>query len=165
MGLGFATSNRGACHNKSCLHQNELLGAEPIVDRHSPEGKAQLTVNRQDFLTAVDAAGICDFLFFGIPNEYFVDALKVVTGEDYDMETVCKTGERIWNLEKLFNLRAGLTAKDDSLPPRFLNETTSNGPSAGKVNHLPEMLSEYYTIRGWDKEGIPASTKLEELGL
>lgn len=164
VGLGYATSNRGACHCKSNIHQNELLGVE-TVDRNITEGKAQLVRSRQDFFATVDAAGICAFLFFGIEKIDFVDALKAVTGINYDMEMVYKTGERIWNLEKLFNLRAGLTMKDDSLPERFLEEPTKNGPSAGKVNHLSEMLPEYYELRDWDTQGVPTSAKLQELGL
>ncbi|MBN1333686.1 MAG: aldehyde ferredoxin oxidoreductase, partial [Synergistales bacterium] len=75
-------------------------------------------------------------------------------------------GERIWNLERLFNLREGLNPeKEDTLPKRLLNEPIPSGPSEGKVSRLKEMLPEYYKLRGWDEKGIPTDEKLRELGL
>ena len=74
-------------------------------------------------------------------------------------------GERIWNLERLYNLRAGFSREDDTLPPRFLNEPLSEGGSAGHVVHLDEMLAEYYRFRGWTQEGTPTLKKLAALGL
>jgi aldehyde:ferredoxin oxidoreductase len=74
-------------------------------------------------------------------------------------------GERIWNLERLFNLREGFTKKDDRLPPRFSQESLPRGHSKGQVVDLEPMLEEYYRLRGWDKDGIPTEEKLKELGL
>jgi aldehyde:ferredoxin oxidoreductase len=76
-----------------------------------------------------------------------------------------KIGERVWNLERLFNNAAGLTRADDSLPPRITTEPLTQGPSAGHVVDLPPMLDEYYQIRGWDNQGRPTVEKLRELGL
>jgi len=76
-----------------------------------------------------------------------------------------RTGERIFNLERLFNLKAGLTAEDDTLPKRMLEEPMPEGPAKGVVVHLAEMLPEYYRVRGWSPEGVPSQRKLEELGL
>jgi aldehyde:ferredoxin oxidoreductase len=76
-----------------------------------------------------------------------------------------KAGERIWNLEKIFNLKAGITGKDDRLPDRLLKEPMPGGPAKGKVAELSKMLPEYYQLRGWDKEGVPTKEKLKELGL
>jgi aldehyde:ferredoxin oxidoreductase len=75
------------------------------------------------------------------------------------------TGERIWNLERLFNIKAGLTINDDSLPPRMLEEPIPEGPAKGLVHELSEMLPEYYKFRGWDKKGNPLAEKLEALGI
>ena len=80
------------------------------------------------------------------------------------MGEMFRTGERIWNLERLYNLREGFARGDDTLPPRLLNEPAT-GPSEGWVSHLEPMLAEYYRARGWDANGVPTPQKLEELGL
>ena len=74
-------------------------------------------------------------------------------------------GDRIWNLERLFNLKAGIDPSQDTLPQRLLSEPLPDGPLQGAVSRLPEMLPEYYSLRGWDKQGIPTNAKLESLGL
>ena len=76
-----------------------------------------------------------------------------------------ETGERIWNLEREFNLAAGITAKDDTLPPRLLKEAAKTGPAKGMVNNLHEMLPKYYEIRGWTKDGVPSKDTRKRLGL
>jgi aldehyde:ferredoxin oxidoreductase len=80
-------------------------------------------------------------------------------------EEMLKIGERIWNLERLFNNAAGLTREDVSLPPRITSEPLTEGPSKGHVVDLPPMLDEYYQLRGWDTEGRPTQAKLRELNL
>ena len=75
-----------------------------------------------------------------------------------------KAGDRIWNLERQFNLGAGLTAKDDNLPPRLLNEPAKTGPQKGAVSKLPEMLPEYYKVRGWTADGVPTPDTRKRLG-
>lgn len=79
--------------------------------------------------------------------------------------TQVKTGERIFNLERLFNLKAGLSDKDDTLPRRMLEEPMPEGPGKGHVVRLGEMLPEYYKVRGWTAKGIPGGKKLAELGI
>jgi aldehyde:ferredoxin oxidoreductase len=74
-------------------------------------------------------------------------------------------GERIWNLERRFNLAAGWTASDDTLPKRLLTEAAKTGPAAGKVNELGKMLPEYYEMRGWGKDGVPTEQTISRLGL
>ena len=76
-----------------------------------------------------------------------------------------KCGDRIWNLERQWNLNAGLTAKDDALPSRLLKEPIKTGASKGMLSRLPEMLPAYYELRGWDENGVPTPAKLGELGL
>ena len=74
-------------------------------------------------------------------------------------------GERIWNMERLFNLAAGFSAKDDRLPKRLLEEPMKGGPRKGQVHQLDKMLPEYYQLRGWDENGVPGADKIKELGL
>jgi len=74
-------------------------------------------------------------------------------------------GERIWNLERQFNLDAGFTGKDDTLPKRLLKEAAKTGPAKGLVSGLDIMLPEYYQLRGWDEQGVPLGETMERLGL
>ena len=91
--------------------------------------------------------------------------LRASTGLELSDEEFLLVGERIWNLEKLFNLEAGLTKEDDTLPPRLLNEPVTTGPAKGKVAELDIMLEEYYELRGWGQDSIPTDEKLDELSL
>ena len=88
-----------------------------------------------------------------------------VVGADWTTEELLTTGERIWNMERLFNLKSGLSAKDDTLPPRMLKDPMPAGPCKGEVNKLDKMLPEYYALRGWGKDGVPTKEKKAELGL
>jgi aldehyde:ferredoxin oxidoreductase len=91
--------------------------------------------------------------------------LSALTGVNYTVESYIQAGERIWNLERLFNLKAGLTKEDDTLPERLLKMPVPEGPAKGMVSRLPEMLPEYYQLRGWDENGIPTEQRLKELQL
>ncbi len=168
VGLNYATSNRGGCHMRGYTIETEVLGNPvfgPKMDQHTTEGKPQMVINWQNLTAALDATGSCQFTTFGIAAEELAAMLGPLTGVEYTAADFLKCGDRIWNLERLFNLKAGLTAKDDMLPPRLLKEPIKTGASKGKVNLLPQMLPEYYRLRGWDENGVPASEKLQELGL
>lgn len=166
MGLGYATSNRGACHVRGYPIHAEVLGHAPRrYDRHSTEGKAELEKEIQDFSALLDSAGVCKFVEAPLDKESFAGLLAAATGFPYDLRETLLLGERVWNLERLFNLRAGFTRADDTLPPRLLQEPFPQGPNQGVTVHLEEMLEEYYRIRGWDAEGRPTPQKMEELGL
>jgi aldehyde:ferredoxin oxidoreductase len=166
MGLAFATSNRGACHLRGETVLSELWGLTEYRDRFEVKGKAQYLVELQNRTSAFDAMGICLFLSsYRIGEEEVLAELETVTGAGYDLDSLNKAGERIWNLERLFNIGAGLTIADDNLPKRFLEEPMPEGPSKGHVNKLGEMLPEYYQLRGWDKLGKPTENKLSELGI
>ena len=91
--------------------------------------------------------------------------MAAACGEEFTTEELEKIGERIWNMEREFNNRAGFTAKDDSLPPRLLKEACKTGPAKGKVNMLAEMMPKYYEVRGWDSEGRPTAATKTRLGL
>jgi len=100
-----------------------------------------------------------------VTPEGFCNFLNAVTGAGYTIEEVEKAGERIFNAERQFMIKAGFSRKDDTLPERLLKEPMPEGPAKGLVVHLDEMLNEYYKLRGWDQNGIPTKEKLEELGL
>ena len=165
MGLGYATSNRGACHLKAYTVAAEILGLPRQMDPRATEGKAEITKLFQDATSTVDATGLCLFLTFGVGLDEILPQLSAATGVPYTLESLLQIGERIWNLERLWNERAGLTGKDDTLPKRILEEPLPSGPAKGQVNKLGEMLPEYYRLRGWDAEGRITQEKLKELGL
>jgi len=164
--LNYATSNRGACHVRGYTISQEVIESPYLMDRLIYVGKAELTKYMQDFTAVIDSSGMCLFTVFGL--EYipaYSSILRAVTGFPYSDDELMKAGERIYNLERLFNLKAGFTRKDDTLPPRFLKEPIPAGPSKGEVCDLDQMLPLYYKLRGWDKEGVPTKETLKELGL
>jgi aldehyde:ferredoxin oxidoreductase len=165
MALGYATSNRGACHLRGYTISVEVFGIPKKMDPFAIEGKAETSKLFQDVTAFVDSSGICLFTTFGIGAEDIVPMLEAATGQGYTLEECLKIGERVWNLERLFNLKAGLSGKDDTLPPRILHEGIPEGPAKGRVGRLGEMLPEYYKLRGWDASGTPTKGKLKELAL
>jgi aldehyde:ferredoxin oxidoreductase len=165
MGLQYATSNRGACHVRGYLISPEILGSPQKLDPFETEEKASWVKAFQDLTAIVDSAGLCLFNTFAFGGPEILEYLKGATGIEMSLEELMKGGERIWNLEKIFNLKAGLSGKDDRLPDRLLKEPMPSGPAKGKVSELGKMLPEYYELRGWDKEGVPTKEKLKDLGL
>jgi aldehyde:ferredoxin oxidoreductase len=161
-GLVYATSNRGGCHTRGNMLGPEVLGLPKLIDRFQVQGKAGTVVLHQNSAAAVDSLVLCKFVSFAVAEEYYGRALAALTGTSADL---IRVGERIWNLERLYNLREGFSRADDTLPRRLLEEPVPEGPSKGWVSHLPEMLDEYYRFRGWDENGVPTDRKLEELGL
>lgn len=165
MALEYATSNRGGCHVRGYLTSPEVLGIPMKTDPLTTEGKAGLLKLFQDLTAVVDSSDICLFTTFAIGLPEISNMLRASIGINISDEEILKAGERIWNLEKLFNLEAGLTKEDDTLPPRLLKEQLTTGPAKGKVAELDVMLKEYYELRGWDTEGIPTEEKLDELAI
>jgi aldehyde:ferredoxin oxidoreductase len=164
-GLLFATSNRGACHLRGNMLGPEVLALPRLIDRFATQGKAGIVAIHQNTAAVIDSLVVCKFVNFAVSEEYFARLLTAVTGEQYKAEDLLRMGERVWNLERLYNLREGFTAADDTLPHRLLNEPSPVGPSAGHVVHLAPMLAEYYEFRGWDAHGVPTPAKLAALGL
>lgn len=163
MALAYATSDRGACHQRAWSARAELQG--DLKPRHSIEGRARFIKEAQDERAACFSLVLCDFMPFGV--EDFVDLLKYATGFDYSQEEYLSCGERIWNLARLFNCREGIQRKDDALPKRF-GEAMPEGEAKGiriTQQMLDQMLDEYYELRGWDQQGVPTREKLDELGL
>ncbi|MEM2944875.1 MAG: aldehyde ferredoxin oxidoreductase family protein [Thermoproteota archaeon] len=166
MGLGYATSDRGACHLRGYTAGQELLGYGGGVDPYTIEGKARLVIDRQDEKAVIDSSGLCFFAFYAITLKELHRMVVACTGQPYkDWYDFMRIGERVYNLTRLFNVREGLTRKDDSLPRRFLNEPMTEGPGKGQVVELEPMLSEYYRLRGWDEKGEPKKETLDRLGL
>ncbi|MGE4413456.1 MAG: aldehyde ferredoxin oxidoreductase C-terminal domain-containing protein, partial [Candidatus Caldatribacteriota bacterium] len=163
IGLQFATSNRGACHVRGYTIAAEVLSG--AVDRLKYEGKAELVKTFQDLTAALDSTGICLFTTFGLGGGDIALLLSTATGFQVGEKEFMQIGERIWNLERLFNLKAGFSRKDDTLPPRILKEPIKSGPSKGEIEELDKMLADYYKVRGWDNDGVPGEGKLKELEL
>ena len=164
-GLAYATSNRGGCHLRANMLGPEILGVPKMVDRFATLGKAGLLINLQNLNAVLDSLSVCKFTAFAMKEDYFARQLSAVWGETVEPQELLLLGERIWNGERLFNLAAGFTRAEDTLPPRLLHEPVPEGPSAGQVVDLPPMLDEYYISRGWDEGGVPSAAKLARLGL
>jgi aldehyde:ferredoxin oxidoreductase len=164
-GLLYATSNRGGCHMRGNMVGPEVLGLPKLIDRFQVQGKSSFVTLHQNASAAIDSLVLCKFTNKGVADEYFARVLTAVTGVKYGTGDLIRVGERVWNLEKLYNLREGFTRKDDTLPPRLLNEAPVDGPSEGWVVQLEPMLKEYYRGRGWDENGVPTPKKLAELEL
>lgn len=165
MGLQYATSNRGGCHVRGYLIAPEILGVPVKLDPVTPDGKALMDIAFQNLTAALDSCGVCLFVVFSIGAPELTAMLNSATGAAYGVEDFVRVGERIYNLERLFNQRAGFSKKDDTLPKRMLTEPMPAGPVAGKTVPLDEMRKEYYRIRGWDARGRPTKRKLAALGL
>lgn len=159
MGLGYATSNRGACHLRASPYASDFATMEV-------EEKPKVVKDSQDFIAAIDSSGLCLFpKNTGMELDSYVAMLNAACNTNFTEESFCEMGERIWNLERQFNYRAGLTIADDTLPKRILEEPAPSGAAKGNVNRLGEMLPEYYELRGWGEDGAPTPDTLKRLGL
>ena len=165
MGLAYATSNRGACHLRGYTVASEVLGIPIKTDPLVAEGKPELVVAFQDATAAFDSAGICIFTSFAWGLADVQPQVAAACGEEFTLENLNLIGERIWNMERDFNNRAGFTEKDDTLPKRLLTEPVTSGPAKGLVSKLPEMLPKYYEARGWNPDGTIKPETRARLGL
>jgi aldehyde:ferredoxin oxidoreductase len=174
MALGYATSLRGGCHLRAYTNAVESTtighanGQDIFLKPGVLEDKPEWVIAFQNQYAALDSLILCKFTSFAIGPEDYAAMLRVVTGIDWTAESFLKAGERIWNLERCFNVREGERRKDDTLPQRFLKEPLPVGPPDRKGLTVPldQLLDIYYNQRGWDvKKGIPTPEKLRELGL
>ncbi|MDR3316228.1 MAG: aldehyde ferredoxin oxidoreductase family protein [Coriobacteriales bacterium] len=163
MGLEYATSNRGGCHVRGYLTSPEILGIPLKTDPLVTKGKGALCKLFQDLTALIDSSGMCLFITFGIGLPEVAEQYRAVVGSDESDEEILLKGERIWNLEKQYNVAAGV--EKDTLPPRLLREELPSGPAKGKVCELDDLLEEYYAERGWDEQGEPTKDKLTALSL
>jgi aldehyde:ferredoxin oxidoreductase len=113
----------------------------------------------------VDSTGLCLFTTAAWGVEEFQAQIDAACEGDWSVERLAATGERIWNLERQFNLAAGLSKDDDILPKRLLEVPAPSGTAKGKVNQLDIMLPEYYEARGWTADGVPTKETLQRLNL
>jgi aldehyde:ferredoxin oxidoreductase len=182
-GLAFAVASRGGCHTRADLPEGyppEAVDSrlaevfKRYKDATSPcseNGKAAMVKWYEDMRAFENCLEICYYSIYpwmfssgsvlGILSKFF----NSVTGLNITEDEVLRIGERITNIERLFNIREGLTRKDDSLPDRMTNEPMPDGPAKGEVVRLDRMLDEYYELRGWDSDGFPTNEKLSELGV
>lgn len=168
-GLGYATSNRGGCHLRAYMIAAEVVGEvtgkEIELDPLEVQGKPGWVKTFQDLYAACDSLVLCKFNTFAMGEAEFAALLTGATGWAYTADDIMTAGERIYNLERAFNVREGFEGRaEDTVPPRFLEEPIPEGPKKGHVLHLDEMLDVYYRLRGW-RDGVPTKTRLQKLGL
>jgi aldehyde:ferredoxin oxidoreductase len=169
MSIGYATGTRGGSHHDT----RPVPQYAPDFDRKSPEGKAAFAARSQDFSSIGDSLVICRFTSerggYGLfLNDTYVRLVNAATGWDLDLPELERIGERICTLERAFNVREGISRKDDTLPWRVQHEPIPEGPSKGcycPPEELDRMLDEYYDLRGWSRDGIPTPERLRDLGL
>jgi aldehyde:ferredoxin oxidoreductase len=168
MAIGYATSNRGACHLRGYTPSAEILGIPEKVDPYEWEGKGELTALFQDMHCISDSFDICKFNAFAEGIEEYVLQYNGMTGLDVSEDELMQAGERIWNLERYYNNLNGFDGADDTLPDRFVegheDAMPGQGASEGELAELDELKAEYYETRGW-VDGVVPDEKLEELGI
>ncbi|WML43342.1 aldehyde ferredoxin oxidoreductase family protein [Neobacillus sp. PS3-40] len=164
IGLGYATSNRGACHLRGYTVASEIAGIPEPTDRLKPEGKGELLKIFQDMLSFSDSMNICKFSSFSESAENYAEQYSAMTGIPMTADDVMKAGERIYNLERYYNNLAGFDKRENDFLPKRFTEEPASGNSAGVVSRMDIMLDEYYQARGW-KDGIVPEEKLRELGI
>jgi len=170
--LGYATSERGACHLQGFAQIFERIlpardfGYDDLLPRDQAEEKGRLVAESQHLMALFDSLKMCKFsLFAGIRMAEILNWTKLVTGWDISKEEALQIGERIHNLRRLYNLRLGMSAKDDTLPTRILVQRRGEGGAPDSLPPLGRMLADYYAYRGWTSEGRPTLAKLTTLGL
>jgi len=163
--LGYATSNRGGCHLTGYMAAMEIFSAPKRVPRFTLAGKADLLVLKQHQSAVEDSLVCCKFAGYAVGFDFWSRFTSTITGEDFNISALLTIGERIYNLERLFNVAAGFTEVEDALPERFSKVAFTEGLSKDRTVNLDSMLKDYYAVRKWDSQGIPKPAKLEELGL
>jgi aldehyde:ferredoxin oxidoreductase len=182
MGLAQATASRGADHLKAFptidetgypdearrRYGEEYLPemAQPLATKHKPF----LVKDGEDYGAVIDSVGLCKsggtFVMAELYWDDVAQALEAATGMEMSVERLKRIGERIYNLQRCYNVRHGITRADDRLPRRFTDEPSPSGNARGEVIDLEPMLDEYYALRGWDvNTGVPQSETLRRLGL
>jgi len=164
-GLQYATANRGGCHVRGYLISPEVLGIPEKLDPMSIEGKATWAIAFQNLTACIDSLGICLFTSFALGADHYAAMYNAIVGGEFTGDDMVAIGERIWNIERMFNLDAGVDPSQDTLPKRLLTDPIPEGAAKGAVNMLDQMLPGYYQERGWDQDGIPTDEKLQTLGL
>ena len=164
IGITYATSNRGGCHVRGYMISPEILGLPQQLDRTVTNEKAAWAKTFQDLTAVIDSMGHCLFTSFAMGAPEYTDLLNAATGTNWTVDQVLEIGDRIYNIERMFNKAAGMKPEDDRLPKRLLQEPVVNGPSKGMISQLPLTLPQYYEARGW-VNAFPTDETLKKLGL
>ena len=180
LAMDYATSNMGASHlsGSGIFFPHSIpnkLDMPKVEGRFSVDGVAGLVAKMQNYTCLIDSIVCCKFLCTAVVNyietrsgvqpDQLLDFLNCVTGWDMELPEFLLCGERIFNLQRMINVRRGISRKDDTLPPRLLTHSLKQGGTQGNLPPLGRMLGEYYKVRGWSEEGLPTSKKIVELGL
>lgn len=172
MALNYATAVRGACHLEGLTYfldrgiPMEDFGYVTPPDPHRSDDKPPIVVNMQNYMSVFNPLGMCKFLFIGrVGPRKIARWLELVCGWNADMDEVITTGERLFNLKRQYNVKLGISRKDDVLPPRLYAEAKPDGAAKGVLPDLGNMLYAYYQLRGWSVDGIPEDETLTRLGL
>ena len=172
LALGYATSNRGACHLQGGSYFFEKtatlpeIGITKVLDRFRDDNQGNVQAQLQNTMSVMDSLKLCKFLFYGgIDLTIITGWLNALTGFDYTVEEVLTAGERIFTLKRMFNVQCGISRLDDTLPRRIAEVPRPDGGAADNLPPLAAMLTEYYEARGWDDDGRPLADTLDRLGL
>jgi len=170
--LNYATSSIGASHLSGFSHAFERTLTSPEIGIPSPmdpfeaEGKGVLTAKTQNYMGMLDSLITCKFLLFGgVGISTLIEWYHHITGEQMDVQDFMKTGERIFNLKRLYNTNCGVSRKDDILPKRLVTLSKKGEGHSPNLPPIEKMLCDYYEYRGWSDEGIPTQEKLAELDI
>lgn len=173
-GLGFAVANRGGCHITGFIEGPAFLSMPFMIVENAEVGDVltenpeDTKVNKEfeDAFGVFDSIGGCKFMGMVLSSEDWASLIQKLLGYPFTVEDFATTGERLYNLARVYNVREGITRANDTLPARLLEEPMPEGPAQGQVVNLEPLLDAYYEYRGWDKEtGKPTKEKLKELGL
>jgi aldehyde:ferredoxin oxidoreductase len=176
-GLAYVTANRGGDHitafieGPTFIDSPFLLVDDSKIDNPfvADPKETKVVVDLENALTAFDAIGACKFMGLLLPASDYVELINSALGWDMDVAEFRACGERIYNLVRNYNAKAGMNRNHDTLPPRLMNDPLPDGPAEGMVldkDTLEMMKDAYYEFRGWDKDsGNPGEDKLKTLGL
>ena len=169
MALGYAVSTRGACHLRAYPLSHEILRRPVATDRFSFAGKARIIKIAEDINTVVDSLTACQFVFLACSLEEYAKVYTAVIGKETTAQDLLAIGERINYQDRIMNAINGFTKDDDDLPARFFKENGSSGntieiPALNRKDFL-QTRTNYYKIRGLNKNGIPTKEKASELDL
>ena len=163
MGIAYVTAPRGGCHMSAYPIAEEAWGE---LDPFTFEGKGKLVADMQNSQFCKFSMGVCDF--WPIDDETLGRLFELSYGGHWPADKVYKTGERIFNLQRMFNIMAGFDRTEDKLPGRFHKELLKAGPPkdiAYTKEAFDKAMDEYYSYRGWDEKGRPTVERLEQLGI
>ncbi|MBI5243156.1 MAG: aldehyde ferredoxin oxidoreductase family protein [Elusimicrobia bacterium] len=172
MALNYATAVRGACHLEGLTYFLDRgipapdFGYTTPANPHLSSDKPPIVVNMQNYMSVFNPLGLCKFLFIGrVGPKKIAEWLSLVCGWDETMDEVLLTGERLFNLKRMYNVKLGVSRKDDVLPPRLFAEAKPDGSAKDVLPDMGNMLYRYYQLRNWSKDGIPTKEKLAALGI